>query len=227
MSMLVAAGNAEGRVAVVFCPPHPIFDREDNVMSRQRKARGGGKGRGKASASPPPSVATETETESVSGDRATIRAIGKKAFDALHARVRSSQHVIQEERSSMGGLIKAAIAEQHLDGVAYAIYRRLDKIEPVKRSTIWFHLHVYAERAGWDAQADLFDEELAEPEPLPFDPQPARAGISGADLDAHMAKADSADVRPRFLQTGSAFPTSEDEGGVAPEPNTEKELTPF
>lgn len=112
--------------------------------------------------------------------------------------------------------------------------RRLDKIEPAKRSIIWFHLNVYAERAGWDAQADLFDEELADPAPLPLaDPEHARpAGINGADLDAHMAQAEAeaADVRPRFLQTGSAFPTSEDKGGVAPEqpePNKEDKLTPF
>jgi hypothetical protein len=185
------------------------------MARKSRKARGTarGKSRGMADSGPP-----------AEADRTTVKAITPTHFNALHARVRSAQHVIQDERNSMGALIKTAIAEQHLDGVAYAIYRRLDKIEAAKRSIIWFHLHVYAERAGWDSQGELFDVDIAE-SLVERPPEPGGGpGISGAELDAHMAKAeaeaDNPDVRPRFLR----------EGGIAPEhpeSQSEDELTPF
>ena len=61
-----------------------------------------------------------------------------------------------EGRGTIGGLISAACADQHLHKGAYGIFRRLDKMDDYKRAELLFHLDTYRERAKWD-ESDLFD----------------------------------------------------------------------
>jgi len=96
--------------------------------------------------------------------KTSIKAIGEKAFAALVKKCKSLMSSMSTDKSTLGGYISDACERQNLHKGAYGIYRRLDAMDPYKRSELLFHFDLYREWAKWD-ETDMFDrsgEEAAE-----------------------------------------------------------------
>jgi hypothetical protein len=97
------------------------------------------------------------------GNNETVKTISEKDFAVLLKKVKSAQGSMDTDRASIGGYISDAVEHKFLHKGAFGIFRRLDRMEPYKRSELLYHLDIYRERTAWDT-TDLFerDNEAAE-----------------------------------------------------------------
>jgi hypothetical protein len=89
-----------------------------------------------------------------------IKVISDKDFQALIKKCRTAQAGMDSERATLGSYVSDACENKNLHKGAFGIYRRLDKMDDVKRAELLFHFDVYRERAKWNEE-DLLDDRDA------------------------------------------------------------------
>jgi hypothetical protein len=86
-----------------------------------------------------------------------VRVISDKDFQALIKKCRTAQAGMDSERATLGSHISDACENRNLHKGAFGIYRRLDKMDDVKRAELLFHFDIYRERAKWN-ETDMFPD---------------------------------------------------------------------
>ena len=92
-----------------------------------------------------------------------VKVISERELAALIKKCKTAQAGMDSERATLGSYISDAVENKHLHKGAFGVFRRLEKMDPVKRAEMLFHMDIYRERAKWDT-SDLFerDNEAAE-----------------------------------------------------------------
>jgi hypothetical protein len=84
-----------------------------------------------------------------------VKVISERDLAALVKKCKTAQAGMDSERATLGSYISDAVENKHLHKGAFGIFRRLEKMDDVKRQELLFHFDVYRERAKWN-EADLF-----------------------------------------------------------------------
>lgn len=93
----------------------------------------------------------------------SIQGINAEAFEKLQRRLKSPQRVMDENRGSIGGIIAAAVENDHLHKGAFGMIRRLVKLgqkSGVSLGEFLFHFDLMREHADLDslAAADMLED---------------------------------------------------------------------
>ena len=146
-----------------------------------------------------------TQPSEPATDRSITRAMPKKEFTALLARIMASKKVVAGEQKSVREL-KGDAADLHRGALSWIV--RLKTMTPAKRNELLFHFHSYCDYLGWPEKGlDLGDRE-----PVTTEQEVAEEGRSAGEMypDAEPpTELDSRgedDLRPRFLRTGGVVP---------------------
>jgi hypothetical protein len=100
--------------------------------------------------------------------------ITKSKLRALLAKLSTAQGVMDEARSSMGGLVADACENQNLHKGAFRTIRKWNRMDPVKRDEEIAHVtHMIAEM-GWGKAGDLFRREASTEDMPASAPRPKR-----------------------------------------------------
>ena len=93
----------------------------------------------------------ETDTEAVRPSE--VRKIpSARALRSLLKEGRKMQSDVAELRGEHGASIKNAVENQNLHKGAFAILKRLDKLEAEKAADLWDHLRAYMDVVGLDTR---------------------------------------------------------------------------
>ncbi len=86
-----------------------------------------------------------------------VKVISERDLTALIRKCKTAQAGMDSERATLGSYISDAIENKHLHKGAFGVFRRLEKMDSVKRAELLFHWDIYRERAKWDT-TDLFPD---------------------------------------------------------------------
>lgn len=89
----------------------------------------------------------------------SVKVISERDLAALIKKCKTAQSGMDSERATLGSYISDACENKHLHKGAFGIYRRLDRMDPVKRAELLFHFDIYRERAEWDTSDMLPDRQ--------------------------------------------------------------------
>lgn len=139
-------------------------------------------------------MAKTVEPERV--DTTVHEAIKPQKFKDLHGKVKNAENTMKTARERKGELIADAVENDKLHKGAYAVFNKLERMDPVTRESFRFHLEVYCERA-WGPNKDLLrttGEQPAETPEADKDLRPRHLRQPGASAAAPTSSA-SARVR--------------------------------
>lgn len=117
--------------------------------------------------------------------------ISKTKFDKLVTRIGPETRKSDEARSAIGGIVAAAVENDNLHKAAFATFRRLKKMDDVKRTEYLFHFDQYREYGGFDRD-DLLPDRAGDH----VGDATAKAPEHTEDLAAAMDDAIKDDAKP-------------------------------
>ena len=149
-----------------------------------------------------------TQPSGPATDQSISRAMPKKEFTALLARIMASKGVVAKEQKSVREL-KGDAVDLHRGALSWMV--RLKSMTPAKRNEQLFHFHAYCDYLGWPEKGlDLGDREPArDPADEVIEADKSLAEEMSDAIAADQAaenEFNSEDLRPRFLRTGGVAP---------------------